>query len=507
MAKRRSTGKIENPSAVPRTRSADSWSPLEIVTASVIGVVLTFMDFSIRVRAAINKSIDFQVIIKMAVWAIALLWVATQLKKTVLPLINKVSIPWILLFGWLAATAVHSPSPALTFASGMSLILMLLLWLGAVNTLGERRLVQVMFWAMVLFCAASLVLWVTNPYLAQSSYRIHGQRVLTGRLQGLTGQANALGRTAAFACLIGALYFETLKKKLGWYVLAPLAIAFVALILTQSRTSALAFVVAGLFFYSLRSRRRWLVPTLAAVAALAALFIVPNFENLAMSIARTGDPTEIYTATNRVYIWRLVATMIQERPLLGWGYNTAASYFADYSQQVSPELGSYIPPNAHNAYLEIAFAGGLFAVVVFIGAAVINLWSLIRHQHQRGQALMLFWFITSFTEVAGFTAVVSTSTITMILPIALAALAESRVETSRVRRRSEQRTDQIQRVRRKSGSASASGTSRARAPVAEPSSSPAPSRASTHVEPLEGEPPPLTAGSVAKGPIEIKDIS
>ncbi len=259
-------------------------------------------------------------------------------------------------------------------------------------------------------------------------------------------------------------------------------------------------MIAGLFFYSLRSRRRWLVPTLAAVAALAALFIVPNFENLAMSIARTGDPTEIYTATNRVYIWRLVATMVQERPLLGWGYNTAASYFAEYSQQVSPELGSYIPPNAHNAYLEVAFAGGLFAVLLFIVAAIINLWSLIRHQHQRGQALMLFWFITSFTEVAGFTAVVSTSTITMILPVALAALAESRVETGRVRRRSEQRTDQIQRGRRKS--ASGSGTFRARTPAVETP----PARTTKPMELLEGEPPPLTAESVTKGPIEIKDI-
>lgn len=501
MAKRRSTGKTDKTSKV---KSAGTWSTREIVTASVVGVVLAFMDFSFRVRAAINKTIDIQVMLKMAVWSIALLWVATHLKKTVLPLINKVSVPWIILFAWLGATAIHSPSPALTLASGLSLILMLLLWLGAVNVLGERRLVQVMFWAMVLFCAASLVLWVTNPYLAQSSYRIHGQRILTGRLQGLTGQANALGRTAAFACLIGALYFENLKKKLGWYVLIPLAITLVTLVLTQSRTSALAFVIASVFFYALQSRRRWLMPTLAAASAMAALFIVPNFDRLAMTIARTGDPTEIYTATNRVYIWRLVATMIQERPLLGWGYNTAASYFAEYSQQVSPELGTYVPPNAHNAYLEVAFAGGLIALLFFVGAAVINLWALIQRQHQRGQALMLFWFITSFTEVAGFTAVVSTSTITMILPIALAAVAESRVVTQRVARRS----DQSRRVRRKSSSSRTASTPESSAPTPATSreTSPPETRPSTPVQILEGEPPPLSVESPAKGPIEIRDI-
>lgn len=504
MAKRRSTGKTEKSHTIAKRSSAEAWSPREIMAASVVGIVLAFMDFSIRVRAAINKTIDFQVVLKMAVWSIALIWVAAYLKKAVLPLINKVSASWIILFAWLAATALHSPSPALTLASGLSLILMLLLWLGSMNVLGERRLVQVMFWAMVLFCAASLVLWVTNPYLAQSSYRINGHRVLTGRLQGLTGQANALGRTAAFACLIGALYFDTLKRKLGWYILIPLAITFVTLVLTQSRTSALAFVAAAVFFYALRSRRRWMVPTLAATAALAALVIIPNFDNLAISIARTGDPTEIYTATNRIYIWRLVATMIQERPLLGWGYNTAASYFAEYSQQVSPELGSYIPPNAHNAYLEVTFAGGFVALALFLTAAGINLWSLLRHQHQRGQALMLFWFITSFTEVAGFTAVVSTSTVTMLLPIAIAALNESRGG----KRRAQKRTEQSPRLRRKSASSalrSEQGADPAKS--ARPKNAPHERETTTPITIAEGDPPPLATKSEASGPIEIRDLS
>lgn len=486
MPKRRSKATADKP-----VKAAGGWPRAEQLAAGVVGLVLLFIDFSVRIRSAVNKSVDFQVLIKMATWLVAAAWVVANYKK-IMPLLNRVSAAWILLFGWMGVTALYSPNPMLTLTSGGSLILMALLFLGAANTLGERRLVQVMFWAMVIFCVASIILWLANPALAQKSMKIHGVRIFTNRLQGFTGQPNALGRTAAFAALIGVLYFDSFKKTLGWYALAPIGVALVTLFLTQSRTSALAFLLASVFFVALRSRRRWLIPALAVAGALAALFIIPNFENLAMSIARTGDSTEIYTATNRIYIWHLVAWMIGQRPLLGWGYNTAAYHLGTYSKQVSPELGSYVPPNAHNAYLEVAFAGGAIAIVLFLVAAATNLWSLIKHRHQRGQALMLFWFVTSFTEVAGFTGVVSTSTITMILPMALAALAESRMEARGRRGTSPppedaqgQRTKTRDRTRRRG----------------EREPEPAPLAMA-----LDDEPPPPAGALKPKGTIDIHDI-
>lgn len=471
------------------TTTADvAWSRAEQFAAGAITVVLLFMDFSIRIRSAVNKTIDFQVMIKIAIWLIAAAWVAANYKK-IIPLLNRVSIAWILLFGWMGVTALYSPAPLLTLTSGVSMILMVLLWLGAANTLGERKLVHVMFWAMVIFCAASMIYWLIDPNMAQKSVRLHGVRVFTNRLQGLTGQPNALGRTAAFAALLGVLYFDSFKRKISWFALIPIGIALVTLFVTQSRTSALAFMIAGIFFFSLRSGRRWAIPALAVAAALAALVIVPNFESLAMSVARTGDPTEIYTATNRIYIWHLVAWMIQQRPLIGWGYNTAAYHLAAYSKEVSPELGSYVPPNAHNAYLEVAFAGGIIALLLFLVAAAVNAWSLIKHRHQRGQALMIFWFVTSFTEVAGFTGVVSTSTVTMILPMALAALAESRMDTKRPRRRRVQ--------------ARASGEGAAEA---ETELEPAMSAGSVAPMDLDSEPPPPPGAAKSKGAINIHDI-
>jgi O-antigen ligase len=455
------------------TTAPASWTRGEMLTSGLVGFVLLFMDFSVRVRSAANKSIDFQVLIKMLVWALAALWVAGNYKQ-VLALVNRVSIPWLLLFGWMGVTALYSVSPLLTLASAGSLILMVLFWLGSANVLGERRLVQAMFWGMVAFCAASLILLAVNPYLAQSAVRINGERIMTHRLQGFTGQANALGRTAAFASLLGLLYFDTLKRKLGWFALAPVGVAVATLALTQSRTSGLALALAGVFYLCLRSRRRWLVPVLAIVLAAAAVFIVPNFERLAISIARSGDPTEIYTATNRIYIWHLVAWLIQQKPILGWGYNTASTHLAAYSKQVSPELGSYVPPNSHDAFLEVTFAGGFIALALFLAAAAINVAAVVKHRHQRGQTLMLFWFVTSFTEVAGFTGVVSASTVTMLLPMALGALAESRSVAQPSRRSSVARRD--------------------RAPAVEP------------MPPPPAPKPRLPDPPAPKGVIEVRDI-
>ena len=43
-------------------------------------------------------------------WLLAAGWIAVNHKK-IIPLLNRVSAAWILLFGWMAMTALYSPSP------------------------------------------------------------------------------------------------------------------------------------------------------------------------------------------------------------------------------------------------------------------------------------------------------------------------------------------------------------------------------------------------------------
>ena len=181
-------------------------------------------------------------------------------------------------------------------------------------------------------------------------------------------------------------------------------------------------MVAAGYYYAFRARWRWALPLFVVAVSVAVMVVAPNFDKVAASMARSRDASEIYTLTNRTYIWKLERYMIMKKPLLGWGYNTVAFTLGEYKTEGAPELRQYVPPNAHQAYLEVTYGGGFVALALLAVAMISNIVLVLRRRAARATALTIFWISTSITEVAGFTGIVTTSTITMLLPIGLTAL-------------------------------------------------------------------------------------
>ena len=76
----------------------------------------------------------------------------------------------------------------------------------------------------------------------------------------------------------------------------------------------------------------------------------------------------VTAGTGRLYIWKNIAELIMERPILGYGSGTLAYYFPQNDINLVANLGSYnyIITKPHNMYLGIAFDYGIPALIVLL---------------------------------------------------------------------------------------------------------------------------------------------
>lgn len=193
-----------------------------------------------------------------------------------------------------------------------------------------------------------------------------------GRIQGFTANANLLG----FLALLGGVTIACLARTgiVGRRTLVGALVLDVAVLaLTRSATViiaggvtfAAALVIAGLRRVGPRGRTALVVVGLGliAVVALGSSRLSEPF----LRLLGKGDDF-----TGRLEIWRLVGTLVQERPVLGWGW---IGYWAPW---IHPFKGFVVRDGvqylqAHNAFLDVEMqlgVPGLLVLVAVVGSVV-----------------------------------------------------------------------------------------------------------------------------------------
>lgn len=206
---------------------------------------------------------------------------------------------------------------------------------------------------------------VPGAYYWSSGLLFHG-----GRIQGFTANANLLCflalLAAVTACCLALAGIVTHRMLVGALVLDVAVLA-----LTRSATVVVAgavVVAAALFVIGLRR----FGPAGRAVVTAAGLALLTA---VALSSSRVSEPFLRLLGkgddfTGRLEIWRLVGLLVQQRPLLGWGW---ISYWAPW---LDPFRGLVIRDGvqylqAHNAFLDVQLQlglPGLALLVVVLGS-------------------------------------------------------------------------------------------------------------------------------------------
>ncbi len=259
---------------------------------------------------------------------------------------------------WNGVSVVFSIEPMYSMAAWCSLFGIVLFIPAGMRVLGATDLLKTMGFSTALYLAGSWIAYWYFPEIGIWQEKIT-QTDIVERMGGL-GHPNELGFYSAYTLILFSVL--TVSRKVSPLVSAPvLLMATITLVSCLSRTSMLVTVLALLVVLQGWLRLRANTAIVFFVASLAFLLLFAALstgrldwivEDTLLSLTKSGNTDELFTATGRTEIWAYGLGRILESPLFGYGYCTARFVMIDHSF------------HCHNIVLNTALNGGLVAGAV-----------------------------------------------------------------------------------------------------------------------------------------------
>jgi O-antigen ligase len=165
--------------------------------------------------------------------------------------------------------------------------------------------------------------------------------------------------------------------------------------LTRSRTAQLACLsVLGLsiFYRVLRWHALRTMSLLMYAAAAGGTLLTWIIADPKVFLGAMGKSS---TLTNRIPLWGLVLEAIGKRPWLGYGYSSFWQGWHGDSAHICRVAG-WIPPHAHNGFLDVCLDLGLVGLTIFLLGVVFALCRAVRSA-RRTTTVGGLWPITFLT--------------------------------------------------------------------------------------------------------------
>ncbi|MCC9641964.1 O-antigen ligase family protein [Rhodopirellula sp. JC740] len=249
----------------------------------------------------------------------------------------------------------------------------------ALATLGPRKLVAAVVCGSCLYMLVTWGLFVLVPELG--TFEEYVSATETVKRMGGTGHPNNIAKNAITIVLVGvAMYLgrtdsiTSVGIRGSWkrlFLIGVITLAVATVIATLSRTAMLAgFAAAGVLLIDRLYGRGGMAVGILAVASGAVLVLGislftgegPFSETAVSAVTKSGDVEEITSLTGRTTIWEEALSFIVQRPLTGYGMDSAASVM---SREAT---------GTHNLLLHVTFSAGVIAcglMLLLLG------WSLV----------------------------------------------------------------------------------------------------------------------------------
>ena len=355
--------------------------------------VLVFVnDGLFRVRAPGDLEMDWQTVMKFALWAGAAAIGIGQIGRS-WRLFCRPSVALILTWlGIALLSSFYSASAVYSFSTAFGMAAMLLLAAGTSVTLTEKQALLTVALSLCVFALAGWVVYFAVPELGRSPF-ITADGSIVERICGLAGQANALG--GALAVLLAASFLLWFRGHCGLLTVAPMAaIGMFTLLAADSRTALLAFLIGAAAIVARRSLWRFGASLLAASVGAMLIAAVPLRTLFGMigGMSRSGDPSEMLTLTGRTEIWAFVWDKIQLQPWFGYGYNASK-----FILPLFLGLPGLTVDEAHNTWLQNLLGTGIVGTAPLVALVIVQLVLYVRSPNSFRDMLlfiMLVWGIT-----------------------------------------------------------------------------------------------------------------
>ena len=388
-----------------RALSGDRRMIMVVLIASVFMIDAVF-----RVRSYSDKSIDFQIMMKVSTWALLTVIAMSRLSVMLSTILSGERLLWMVFLTWIMATTALAPNPVYAFVAGFSLVAFFLFFASITARFSLEDVLMAILAATVLLALVSLVVYVAVPSLGRSRVWVGNVQVISGRLAGIAGNANSIGRICCLGVIIIVLCWRRLAAFTRFLPWALMAILGLTLLLSNSRTSMLvALVVIGVHMLVRGRNLHILVGFLAAVFLLF-LAVMPFSNDVLIALSRSGRADELATGTSRTLIWSVVTNLSWQRPLFGWGYGSSVFILPQYERFMG-----HAAPHAHNMILQLWFTTGFVGVVLFLVAIMSRLTLAVMRGERMIIALLLYVILNGLTESSAFGGIANITSVVLAL--------------------------------------------------------------------------------------------
>lgn len=223
-----------------------------------------------------------------------------------------------------------------------------------------------------------IALLSTYYSVAVPSVGVVGAAYAAGAWKGIFSDKNTFGGLMALSMVAFYALWSDRSRSVRRIAFVGVAVSIAMVVLSTSKTAlVVAFLVMITAF--LYQRYRWKGERTVITLSLAilvfgfiAMMVLGNWEPLLSGLGR--DPT----LTGRTIIWSGALEQLQHHLWLGFGreafWAPGSEYALEIGKQFSLMLG-FIPPHAHNGYIEIALDTGLIGLVLF---GISWFWAFLR---------------------------------------------------------------------------------------------------------------------------------
>lgn len=356
--------------------------------------LILFSIGSFRARGWNDQSLDWQVLLKLAVW-VAAGGIALVNIRRILELLRHPHIALCAGFvALLPLSALWAADPLYALSSGMFHLFIMGFAFTLVSRCGER-------WALI--AAAAGAATVVLPSLAISPFMTSLGEVSAGstgeldRVRGLTGHPVALAMVASqlAICMIFLIERKWVPRLLGW---AVLFMAVATVLITQSRMPALAMLAATLLTFLVRKRLfGFATPFVALPVIIVTLGILALgvdhviSEDVLRMVSRSGRPEEILTLSGRSEIWAFVLAHIAEAPVLGFGQGAGPAILLT-------GFKGWSLVHAHNLFLQVILCLGFAGLALLLLALVVQVQLAIVYQRTFPLLMTSYLCLLGLTE-------------------------------------------------------------------------------------------------------------
>jgi exopolysaccharide production protein ExoQ len=331
---------------------------LFLSTAALIPVLLESPDGSI-------PQDPYSPLLFMGIYMVTLLLLVTR-RKSFLLVTQKDFLIWVLV-GIALASAIWTVAPDITLRRSLLLLGTTLFGIYLAMRYSLREQLQLLSWALSLVILLSIVFAIGLPSYGLMSIQEGG--VHAGAWRGIMSHKNLLGRLMVLSSMVFlfvAISDSIANSKYRWLPWIGYVLSLVLVVRSTSKTAIVVFVVLMIIMPLYRTWRRnynQLIPiaiALILVVGSATILFVDNLPFITSALGRD------LTLTGRTEIWSAMLELIQERPLLGYGFN---GFWKDWDSDVTAYLWRTLKwecPYGHNGFMDLLAELGICGLAVFL---------------------------------------------------------------------------------------------------------------------------------------------